>query len=1196
MLQIERSAKRPSRAIGFLAALRAFPHAKGGGAPARSRKLVVLSSLCVSVAAFLCASVPALAATPETPEVFVLYVHASEARLLGVLNPGPGAAGKYEAGKYQYVYRPSSKAEDKCEGAGELRTPASQASFPAEHEALAYGTLTGLVPDTEYAVCLVAFNEAGTAEAISAPIPTIKTTIAEEAPENLEANPIGPITATLRGLLNPKAAREAEPGSYEFLYKQGGECEEGKTTGATKELGHEKEAAKAEVRGLLPNTQYTFCLLVSNEAGTEAAISATPVTFTTPVGPPVVTESVSEVADDGATLDAEIVPGGGATTYHFEYIDQAGYEAALAESASNPYAKGTSTPESASIGSDSTAHPVSEPIQPLLAGTEYHYRVVAHNPAGGGAGSTVYGPDQTFTTQGTATGFRLPDGRGWEQVSPVDKHGAGLEAMPVEGGVIEAAVDGSAITYVASAPAVSEPAGNVSLNYTQMLSTRGVSGGWSSRDLATARKEANGVELGYFAEYKAFSPDLSVGLVEPPGEPDVSPLSAPASEKSIYLREGLREGESATLYTPLVDDADVTPGTHYGKESKLASGAGKVSFIASTENAEHVVIESKVPILTANAEAHPALYEWTEGTLRPVSILPDREWVEPSLARIGDESYVTRGAISSDGQRVFWTTLSSAPGGEHIYMRDTAEERTVQLDLPQGGAGTPSGSPKELDFQYATPNGEKVYFTDTRRLTLNATAEYNKPELYEYNTHTNELVDLTPNPEGTTSSDVQGEILGATSNGEYVYFVADGVLAEGSSAGSCEPYAALSATCNLYLEHVEGKGKFTIRLIAVLSTTDEHDWQTAPEHPNLFGMTSRMSPNGEYLAFMSDRSLTGYDNTDVSEEEVIPGEGKQHADEEVFLYDASTNHLECASCNPTGARPHGVFDTGYIGGSYEEGIGLLVDRPELWGRRWLAGSLPGWTKWAAGQAQYQSRYLSDEGRLFFDATDALVPQDTNGKEDVYEYEPEHVGGRETPCGEAAESGSEVFKHEHAFTGAGSPGEQVTGTEPAGCVGLISSGTSTKESAFLDASENGDDVFFLTASPLSLSDSDQSYDVYDAHACTGLSPCASTVVAPPPCTTADSCRAAPTPQPAIFGAPASATFSGAGNVTPGAPTTVTTKKKTAAELKAEKLAKALKVCRKDKKKSKRATCETQARRKYAAKPKSKQKAKSHKGGK
>ena len=36
---------------------------------------------------------------------------------------------------------------------------------------------------------------------------------------------------------------------------------------------------------------------------------------------------------------------------------------------------------------------------------------------------------------------------------------------------------------------------------------------------------------------------------------------------------------------------------------------------------------------------------------------------------------------------------------------------------------------------------------------------------------------------------------------------------------------------------------------------------------------------------------------------------------------------------------------------------------------------------------YQSRYLSNQGRVFFDSVDPLVPGDINGKADVYQYEP-----------------------------------------------------------------------------------------------------------------------------------------------------------------------------------------------------------------
>jgi hypothetical protein len=170
----------------------------------------------------------------------------------------------------------------------------------------------------------------------------------------------------------------------------------------------------------------------------------------------------------------------------------------------------------------------------------------------------------------------------------------------------------------------------------------------------------------------------------------------------------------------------------------------------------------------------------------------------------------------------------------------------------------------------------------------------------------------------------------------------------------------------------------------------------------------------------------------------------------------------------------------------------------------LGGSIPGWDPMFGENAMYQPRFLSDSGRLFFDSPDALVPQATNGLEDVYEYEPAGVG--------SCTSESTTFSERSG-----------------GCVNLVSSGISNSESAFYDASENGDDAFFITASKLVPEDYDNAYDIYDAHVCSTAFPCAATPVSPPPCTSGDSCKAAPSPQPEIFGPAPSATFSGAGNV-------------------------------------------------------------------
>ena len=302
---------------------------------------------------------------------------------------------------------------------------------------------------------------------------------------------------------------------------------------------------------------------------------------------------------------------------------------------------------------------------------------------------------------------------------------------------------------------------------------------------------------------------------------------------------------------------------------------------------------------------------------------------------------------------------------------------------------------------------------------------------------------------------------------------------------------------------------------------------------------------------MSQARLTGYDNRDVAT-------GKAAA--EVYLYDATSKHLSCASCEPSGARPTGVEYH-----KLEPGSGGLVGGPrQVWTEKGLvAANVPGWTSMGSKEhpgfaARYQPRYLSNSGRLFFNSADALVPQDSNATEDVYQFEPPGVGN----CTQSLPTYS---------------------PRSGGCVALISSGRSAQESAFLDASESGDDVFFLTSAKLSALDSDSALDVYDAHVCSSASPCiAFPTTQSPPCTNEASCKASPTPQPSIFGAPASATFSGPGNPPPPPPPPPppTPHKKTPEQIRIQKLNAALKACRGKHDKHKRISCEKAARKRYA----------------
>jgi hypothetical protein len=842
-----------------------------------------------------------------------------------------------------------------------------------------------------------------------------------------------------------------------------------------------------------------------------------------PAAPTIEGESVIDITANSARLQGEVDPHGSSTEFHFEY----GRCVTPITCASSPYQESIPVPESVA-GSDFEVHSVSANPQDLQAGTAYHFRLLAHNELSP-AGVLTEGEEQTFSTQ-AGGGAGLPDGRAWELVSPPQKFGAGF--LPIGApGVVQAAAAGDAISYLATAPSEAQPHGNA-LN-SQVISTR-TGGAWASRDIAPPHEGPTGQSVGEGQEYRFFSNDLTRGVVQRFGAFTPS-LSAAASEQTPYLTslsQACLSGGLGGCYDPLVsacpeegeecpaaiaEHADAAPGSVFGEEGQCPSSqkqkCGPV-FAGATPELAHVVLNSKAPLLGRSVKY--GLYEWSGGRLSLISVLPAGEGGGAVLGELGDLGRNARGAISADGSRVVWMTNGGQP---RLYLYDAPREESIRLDA--GLSGTP-------EFQLASADTTKVLFTDGG-------------DLYEYDAAGEELHRLTEGAE------LVGRLPGASEDGVYVYFVANsaapnGTPIEGAVSGKCGNGFSPATQCNLYVLH-EGK----VGLVAVLSGEDNPDWNLI-----LSGMTTRPSPNGRYLAFMSNRPLSGYDNRDAVS-------GKR--DEEVFIYDASaasgTDNPACASCDPTGARPRGQ-EFGTLA------VKTLVGGDTVWRpQQWLAANIPGWTPYTIGQALYQSRYLSNSGRLLFNSNEALSPQDVNGTWDVYEYEPPTVG--------SCTSTSVSF-----------------GERSGGCVALISSGTPPEESGFLDASEDGSDVFFLTAGKLTRQDKDSALDVYDAHVCSGGSPCISEpAAAPPPCATEASCRPAPSPQPEIFGFPASATFSGIGNIVP--PPAAPAKPKSTAQIRAEKLAKALKACH-ARKKSRRKACGKQARRKYG--PVGKRAAKSH----
>jgi hypothetical protein len=878
-------------------------------------------------------------------------------------------------------------------------------------------------------------------------------------------------------------------------------------------------------------------------------------------GPPSVeAESVSDVSGDSASFEGEVNPRGAAASYRFEY----GPCLTPASCVSSPYPDTAPIPDGL-LTADFEIHTVSLHVQGLSAQTLYHFRVSVRNETEGNL-HEVHGQEHLFTTQPVGGELILPDGRGWELVSPPNKLGALI--LPIKIGVVQAAASGNAITYLANAPIEAIPQGAEPQDE-QILSTHTVDG-WGSRNVTVPHEGTSGAPDGPGREFRFFTEDLALGFAQPFGRFDPA-ISPEASEQTAFVRTNYLGDDPSKpcepamgCYRPLVTGApgvaNVPGGTVFEQQSleEHESGAGcppRVTvcgpeFEDATPDGSHAILRSLVP-LTGTPIAGESLYEWNAAAppaaqLQLVSVLPG-EGSPASKPQLGRENHEAQGALSSDGTKVVFEAKEPSA----LYLRDVAKGQTIELDEAEAGCGECESG--EARFQLASSDGSRILFTDAKRLTSDAGVA-GKADLYQClivagagGKDECQLSDLTPKA-GPESADVlPGALPGASADAQWVYFVADGALTsspdsqgEHAQPGTCKS-GLPGATCNLYLLHAG-----QLRLVSVLSGEDVHDWFTPPD-----GRPTRVSPNGQWLALMSQRALTpGYDNRDA-----VTGQ----PDAEVYLYSAATDRLVCASCLPSGARPTGVEFR-----ELEPGSGGLAGGPTgTWPQHApVAANVPGWTANAelGNVSRHQPRYLTDEGRLFFNSADGLVPQDENGTEDVYQYEP---SGISEPPG---------------ITGCG-PGTPGYVEAAAGCVNAISSGSSAQESAFLDASETGADVFFLTSSKLASQDKDTAYDVYDAHQCTSGSPCLPVEAAePPPCETADSCKAAPSLQPEIFGAPASALFSGLGNVLPPPITVVKTRSK------AERLAEVLKGCSKRfaHSKKRRRVCESKARRQFGAK--------------
>ncbi len=936
---------------------------------------------------------------------------------------------------------------------------------------------------------------------------------------NAPADPVGATSATLHGTVNPGGLPLTEC-FFEWgetqSYGEIAPCVD--PDAAAVGEGNAPVPVHADIADLQAGTTYHFHLVATNANGRSDEEGKEDETLRT-LGPAVSGESVSQVTATTAKISATIDPNGEATGFFVEYLDEAAY---LANPESERFAGALRAPASdrqvpaavsahgdlldgsasvtnvaVSAGAFQAGQAISgpdippettilavpspteltlskpadlttetvkftaltatgpQPVTQLLSGlapqSTYYFRIVATNGAGAAARPAV-----SFTTF-ALPGALLPDGRAYELISPARKTG---EVIPPEPGSnlggsceeclpgintpimpMQSTADGRSVLYEG------QPfAGGLASGPNEYVSARGT-GGWDTQSLSSPTTTG---------QYQAFSADLARGVlfqVSPPLTPQ-APTREGKGFANLYLRTG--DGSLQALIgsePPHRDPGYQAVGGNQFRLTYATANAGTGAAAPFT----HLAFEANDALTAAVPAIAPAapnvdagegcslagancnLYEWAGGQLRLVNVLPGNA-AAAAGAVIGSGRLLAEApeaeaanadhAISEDGSRIFWSSEESG----QVYVRIDAN-RTLEVPGP-GSCKESVPQEQRACFLSASADGSRVLLSDGQAYELNEAGS-----AYEAS------VDLSEGEGGFEG------ILGASEDLSHVYFVDTEVLGEGeendngeeAEAGAFNLYARIGATTTFIGALLDETYGFKNSLGA---------WKAAPSD-----RLAQVSPDGAHLALMTSARLSGYDNERSGGGACNPTQDCS----EVFEYSAASGTLSCASCNPNGQRPLGPSN-----------LSLLLPGPNSPPFRQPANLSP-----------------AGDGRLFFESRDALSPQDTNGVQDVYEWEPEGVGS----CERAG-----------------------------GCVSLISSGRSANDSMFLDSTPSGDDAFFITREQLLPADKDEQLDLYDARVGGGFpestaAPCGG-----------EACKA-PLLAPPFQPSPASAAFSGPGNPKP-----------------------------------------------------------------
>jgi hypothetical protein len=1022
-----------------------------------------------------------------------------------------------------------------------------------------------------------------------------------EEPSAVSVGLISPTAVSLVGFVDPLLAPEPPVGGhYWFVYRASStECKGGVQTahGEYKGEGPGELAEEPDLTGLAAYTEYSVCLVAESE-GQEAEgpvlTFRTPQAVEGPLTKPAVVLSPSSVRLSGV-LRPSAVGKGEADRYAFRY----------AASASS--CEGGETGEQTATGEP--AQEVSTELAGLNPNTEYTACLVAKNDATSGpegalgiAGNTVTfktpvaAPTVTGTKAtnvlareatvaaeinpgGEASGYYLQytpeasyQAKGWNGASTIPATGvqsipALVSPAPVHSTLINLTPETSyRVQYVASNTEGGQSKGSeTETTFTtlpagttnpalpdnrayELVSTPAsgepylpqIPGSWQSEtDLGqhgtmTFQAAANGERMAYVAEAGEAG-----GIGAPTiGDQWIATRTAtawqPQNITPFLPNEGVAGEPIFQAFSP-----DLTTGIFEEPYTSVPLVSGVATRCRSLDTSNGFGgAKSLTALFTAGVSGgscgNPLFAgESTDGTdiifQSEATLTPGAQ----EATQIPSGHVYHRAEASIGAGCVFGCNLYEANGGP-LRLVNEIEEHGAMVPVPNanfGGYGGEEGHFGGLpDFSRAiSRDGSRVFWTDTMPEGGSGSPV---EEVYVLEDDTREVKVSGPHSQYWTS----------TPDGHFAYYVED----EGEDTGRLYRFN----TETNKPEELTHAGSGVIGVIGTNTTGEdgEYVYFVATGGKEVFGSGVEGQPN-LYVLHNGTTSLVataaGNDgNILVAENDTIKNASPWVA----YL------GFRQAEVSPDGR--HMVFQTRAepTGFPNEKAAEVYVFSAGSGGLVCVScdagGVPPGGSEGRSGKLSvsaksytYVHRWMSGDGnRVFFDTSQGLVPGDVNGVMDVYEWEREGVGS--CPV-------------------------RVPGSVVGGCQYLISGGQSEAASFFVDADESGDNVFFVHVGVLGDAQIPSGHlELYDARVDGGFPGVSKG------CEGAG-CSGTPPVAP-VSGtgfAPVSGGYTGVGNYPPAV------SKPPPPLTRAQHLAKALVVCRRDHVRRKRVACERLARKRY-----------------